>query len=594
MRVIKIPAYYYQNNAQKAIAKILVFQDDEIVSRYSSYTTQTRLYTWSDQAIRGGASNIINEYLGFNLLNPQVLLYVGRDNVSGVSPNFLNSWFNVLGQINYSTVPGLTRASYQSTSFAGIDIKTLNNITKSSYLGACFYTDNLSAVLQLYGHNVLGNADCGGNMHAVNLASDNKRLTINLYVFKTNSFKADGSYDSTKGAGVNFNLTFAFSSDDSTITSMAINVQYSATMGTGRIDWLNLNGAQSNTDDLDNPYGEQGPAETGGGDGEQINPNDVDKTEVPSLPDLSAVGMVSIYNPTASQLQDLSDFLWSSAFDLDTYKKLYGDPMQCLIGLSILPCVPTMAGTRHIHFGNIDSEVSSNYCSTQWVQVNCGSVNVKKVAGSFMDYSPYVKIHLVLPFCNIISIDADEVMGDSIGVTYNVDVLSGDCIAFVSTTGKGVIYSVSGNCRCNIPMTGQNFAEYLRSYNQGFMNVIPSMVGGGMSGGAYGAMAGGIGGLMSASVNAVTNCKPTFQHSGGMGGGSAIMGIKKPFIIIERPNVSVPNRVQHYIGQSSNITANLGALSGFTLCEYVHLDNIDATAAELDEIERMLKQGVML
>ena len=72
------------------------------------------------------------------------------------------------------------------------------------------------------------------------------------------------------------------------------------------------------------------------------------------------------------------------------------------------------------------------------------------------------------------------------------------------------------------------------------------------------------------------------------------MGVQKPFIIIERPNISVPANVQHYVGQTSNLTRSLGNCSGFTVCNFVHLDGISATSQEIAEIESLLTQGVIL
>jgi hypothetical protein len=66
-----------------------------------------------------------------------------------------------------------------------------------------------------------------------------------------------------------------------------------------------------------------------------------------------------------------------------------------------------------------------------------------------------------------------------------------------------------------------------------------------------------------------------------------------PYVIIERPNMSVPNKVQNFVGQTSNITMYLGDCSGFTMCEYIHLDNLNATSEEIVEIESMLRSGVI-
>ena len=357
-------------------------------------------------------------------------------------------------------------------------------------------------------------------------------------------------------------------------------------------------GMQEQVFDDNNPYGTDGTSTTGGGDG-TLPGGDldfIDPTEIPDFPDISAAttGFITIYNPTSAQLSALGGFLWSNMFDPDTFKKLYTDPMDCIMSLGIVPCIPASAGARNIMVGNVDTGVNSNYLASQFKKVDCGSVNIQKYVGSFMDYSPYVKINLFLPYIGFVHLGSDDIMGGSINVTYNVDVLSGDCIAFISHSSKGVLYSYSGNCLVNIPITAQNYASALKNYYESIVGIIPSTVNGAMSGGAAGAAAGAVGGALDAASNIVLNSKPTYQRSGNVGGPAGLMGVQKPFIIIERPNISVPANVQHYVGQTSNLTRSLGNCSGFTVCNFVHLDGISATSQEIAEIESLLTQGVIL
>ena len=81
------------------------------------------------------------------------------------------------------------------------------------------------------------------------------------------------------------------------------------------------------------PYSEGGESDTGGGTG-NFDGTSVD-IDFASLPTLSAVdtGFISLYNPTLAQLQSLANYMWSDLFDLDTFKKLFGDPMQAILGL---------------------------------------------------------------------------------------------------------------------------------------------------------------------------------------------------------------------------------------------------------------------
>ena len=350
--------------------------------------------------------------------------------------------------------------------------------------------------------------------------------------------------------------------------------------------------------DTSNPYtaGDSDQSSTiGGGDGQYGNIDDVDPTDIPDLPTIGAgaTGFITLYNPTSSVLSSLGSFLWSNLFDIDTYKKLFGDPMDCIIGLGIVPALPSSSGAQNIKFGNVDTGISCTTLGSQYAKKDCGSVNIKKYVGSFMDYSPYVKISLFLPYIGFVNLGTDDIMGGSINIVYNIDVLTGDCIAFIKHSEKGVLYSYHGNCLTNVPVSGQNYAGALKNYYESVAGIIPATTNG-ATGGPAGAIGGAIAGTLQSASNIILNSKPTFQRSGNIGGSAGIMGVQKPFIIIERPHISVPDRIEHFAGQTSNITMNLGACSGYTLVDSVHLNGISATSQELKEIESLLKGGVIL
>ena len=372
--------------------------------------------------------------------------------------------------------------------------------------------------------------------------------------------------------------------------------------GNGRISYHNLdlilNGFVADattTDELtpENPYGTNGTSYIGGGDGVYGGIDDVDGADIPDLPTIDAadLGFITIYNPTKSQMKSLSSFMWSNLFDLDTYKKLFSDPMESIIGLAIVPVSPTIGGSKNVTFGGIDSGVNMSYLASQYVQLNCGSVSIDKYVGSFLDYNN-TNISLYLPYIGIHELDPRDVMDDTIQVVYNIDVLSGACGAFVKSAKKGVLYSYNGSCISNIPLTSINFGSAIQ-------NAVTAVCSGasviaGITTGAAPVTAMGAAGLLNSAANTALNSKPQIQRSGSLGGSAGVLSIQKPYIIIERPRLSVPNAVQKFVGQTSNISGYLANFSGFTLVEYVHLDGIDATNEELKEIESALKAGVLL
>lgn len=346
--------------------------------------------------------------------------------------------------------------------------------------------------------------------------------------------------------------------------------------------------------DPSNPYEFDDSAISYAGGGTGSFDNTSDTIGVPALPTLSAVsaGFVTMYSPSVGQLNALANFLWTdNAFDPANFKKLFTDPMECMIGLTIVPVAPTTSGSTEITVGYVGTGVSASKLSSQYAEVNCGTIQAKEFWGSALDYAPMTRLHLYLPYVGIREINADEVMNKSIGVVYHIDLLSGALTAFVTANGS-VLYQFNGQCALNIPMASSNFTHMIQGAITSIGSVASTVATAGGSVGAGMALtATQIG--ANAANSAISN-KPSFSHSGSMGGTGGMLGVQTPYLIIERPRQSMPEGLNKFCGFPSNIAYKLYDLSGYTQVEYIHLENIPATGAELDEIEGLLKTGVIL
>ena len=349
--------------------------------------------------------------------------------------------------------------------------------------------------------------------------------------------------------------------------------------------------------DPDNPY-EFDPdaiSYAGGGTGKFDNASD--SIGVPSLPTLSAVsaGFVAMYSPTLAQLNQLASFLWTdNLFDPDNFKKLFTDPMECIIGLTIVPVNPTSAGSMSVKVGYVDTGISMARLSSQYAEVNCGTLQADEFWGSALDYSPFTKIHIYLPYVGMREINADDIMGKSVGVVYHIDLLSGACTAFVTANGS-VLYQFNGQCSINIPMAASNFTEMIHSAISAIGAVAMTASGAGAASSAVGAAAVGTAASMGAdAANSAISSKPTFSHSGQMGGSGGMLAVQTPYIIIERPRQCVADDVNKFVGFPANITYKLFDLEGYTVVDSIHLDGFSCTDNEAAEILSLLKGGVIL
>ena len=608
--VLRIPTYtYYDSNTVNKQSSVTLIMSDTLLSKmkawYPTYGESGIIKEWSGSNL-SGIPGLVNGFLGFPLMS--------KKSGEAVLPIP-----HVEGQVD-TIIPWL--ADIYTKCYIPYNLHTgITNPVPSK----CVTLSNVELNLTVYGRgevsarSVAGyvyNADLGDNMYSrvkQTWATNHWNFRIEYQILPEDFllgnqfnpiYKTGGEHasDTCYKLVVSIDGTPDGPDTDPTTTHysisrvriyvnqanhMAYNLYLLGNMetiaGSGAIEY-----------DEDNPYGEEGTSNIGGGDGAFGNPDAVDGAEIPDLPTISAadLGFITMYNPDAAQLKSLSDFMWSGAFDLVTYKKLFSDPMQSIIGLAIVPVQPSVAGSKSVKFGTIDSGITMNYLSTNYVQMDCGYVDVDKYVGCFMDNDPYTKISIYLPFIGIRQLSADDCIGRSLHVVYNIDVLTGACACFIEVSGKGVLYSYNGSCITNVPLTAVNFSGAI----QNAVSAIGSAIGiaAGMATGAAPITAMSIAGLATSAANTALNSKPTVQRSGNLGGSAGIMSIMTPYVIIERPRMSVPNKIEKFVGQTSNITMYLGDCKGFTMCDYVHLDGLNATSEEIVEIESMLKAGVIL
>ena len=340
----------------------------------------------------------------------------------------------------------------------------------------------------------------------------------------------------------------------------------------------------------DDPYNPGGTSGSGGGQG-SFDPSGDDVT-IPALPTLSALstGFISLFTPTIAELQNLANYMWNNdLFSLDTWKKIFANPMDAILGLSIVPVAVPSAGQVPVTVGNISTGVSMTKASAQYVTVDCGSVTISEYWGAYLDYDPYTKMELYLPYIGIVPVKADDVIGKQIHIAYHVDILSGACCAMVQC-GNSILYTYNGSCAMQIPVSGVDMTTAISSVISATASVAAMLA----TGGAGSLLGGAItAGAITNTANSVMNAKPTVQHSGSMTGPGGQLGVQTPYFIVTRPRQCVAENQNNLVGLPAFFTVNLGEVSGYTEVEDIHLTGIPATSDELEEIAQLLKGGVI-
>ena len=362
------------------------------------------------------------------------------------------------------------------------------------------------------------------------------------------------------------------------------------------------------------------PASVPGGGTASYDWTSTDDIDFPADPGVSAVntGFISLWAPTDEQMLKLSSYMWNAdILTIDFWKRLWADPLDVIYGLHIIPVNfratgrDIIGGTDTVIVGLVNTKVPMDYLKTQWIEVDCGELDLEEVWGAYIDYDPYTKLEIYLPYCGVHPLRVDDFMAGKISLKYKIDLLTGSCVAMLKSTKSengttsldSVIYQFMGNCSIQIPVTASQFADAVRS-TISLAASVGSLVATNV-GGAAAAASGSLSNIgksrlaeanisqAGAAVENVMGIKPAIERSGALGASAGLLAVQTPYLIITRPRQAHPDEQNKYTGYPSFITETLGDLTGWTIVKAIHLENIDCTADELAEIDSLLKEGVI-
>lgn len=343
--------------------------------------------------------------------------------------------------------------------------------------------------------------------------------------------------------------------------------------------------------DPDNEWHREGeipptPDPSGPGGGDTPSDDGGDSVDFPDLPSTSVIntGLVTLFNPDATKLRSLAGVLWGNDFE-NSIKKVLNDPFDGLISLTMVPFTPTTSGSVNCEIGNFDTEISMPIVSAQYYTLDCGTLTINENWKNALDYNA-TTAEIFLPFVGFRPLNIQDVMNKALSLKYTVDVLTGSAIAILKC-GDKCLYEYPCNLGYSVPLTGSNRAALYT----GLINVAMSGLGGLAVGGAMGA----VGGAATSAINVATHAQSNVQRSGSLASNTGVLGEFTPYVVLHRPKQSLALNFKDYKGYQSNITMNLGTCQGYTEVEFIHLTGIDgATDTELNEIERLLKEGVLI
>ena len=245
---------------------------------------------------------------------------------------------------------------------------------------------------------------------------------------------------------------------------------------------------------------------------------------------------VNIYNPTQAQLVDAANALF---MNFDTGNVVDINPYIVSIHKVFVP-VSTDEAFQPIKFGKYNTQVNSKVVNQKVSRVSCGKVIVPELYHNALDYSPFTTVRIWLPFLGFYDLSIDELSNKEIELTYAIDLVNGKALAEISND-DGVIYRFVGTAYAQEPY----HTESLNNMSTAYIN------------GAYN------------------------------------MADFTPYLLIERPINLTPSN-NDLEGLPTYKVVTIGDMKGYLRCRKVFATDMIATEAEKNEIEALLRDGVLV
>ena len=342
------------------------------------------------------------------------------------------------------------------------------------------------------------------------------------------------------------------------------------------------------------------------------------------------------YALTEAQVNTLSQELYRIANDVPAGTSiteynmkvfLTNNPIDCVISLKKFPVldIPLATSDATIYLGSKATSITGKILATPtWVYYfnfrNSSGTSCRAIFGdNFLDYEPYTKCKIVIPFCGTVDVPVSYIYQyDDLQVALVVDFITGACTAYILVNGI-TIDSITGSCAIDLPVSGIQSATLDSQIHSVAMarEKQQTALGTGL-----------IAGAVSIGVGLATGSLPV-----AIGGGAAIIGsfmhatdtgkqinydlthmdtpIKQVSaasgqiahtydmrckMVITRPTIADEYSAEEYantIGFACLENGSVQDFHGFTVAN-IDLSGIDATAEEKELIRAAFASGVYL
>lgn len=289
--------------------------------------------------------------------------------------------------------------------------------------------------------------------------------------------------------------------------------------------------------------------------------------------------------------------------------RMYPIDIKELLGASIEPTnVISLGGTK------VQLQGATLFYFNQIVPYNINNrllirmvsnYHIERKFNNFLDYDPYTKLKIYLPYIATGELNVSEVMDKYITIYYALDLQTGNATAYIearnnpSDSNPKLIAQITGTLGIDVPLGQTNIQDMITKNVVNTINLATSLASLGIGASTGNAIATGIGlvgTLKSTTIGTIEANREQHSKDKASGNFSSFYAPQDVYLIRETIKAEAID-YSSIKGRPMAKAVNLNLLEGkgFTKVGDVHLGGFNlATSPELEEIESYLIKGIIL
>ena len=308
--------------------------------------------------------------------------------------------------------------------------------------------------------------------------------------------------------------------------------------------------------------------------------------------------LYSLYNKL--DLEKIAQWFYNQTEKIDIANNVIS-LKEIPFSLSTLNIVPLdtdlKIGGVNVTYNNANIKVGQIVSpATTTVSVIFGEFNIPRLSNTFLDYSPYTKYELLLPFAPTPVTLPDWCVNKTVSAIFLYDIYTTACQYVIECNGERIC-SVSGIFGVDRPISAQNVALKDASRLSAQVATASSVLGGVMSsatGNIGGIVSGAIGGV-SALSQMIMSGKQNYMYTVGANGDSSSVGLcHAVHLKITRTLSAEDSNFTHVYGRPLCKYKKISSVTGYTKCDNINTTGLTCSENEKQRIKQLLETGIYI